>query len=135
MSITNPNPFFYSFFLSFLFIFVSVKIGIFYSIFYAALALLVASCMWVFFQTLDPRIPKWKLKESLIGTNPGKYSILIISTDSFITDEKSPHFVLWRHFFAIQTIFISCGFFLCIFRSWFSSNATARKRWKYVNLV
>lgn len=48
-----------------------VKIGIFYSIFYAALAALVALCMWVFFQTLDPRIPKWKLKESIIGTNPG----------------------------------------------------------------
>lgn len=28
--------------------------------------------MWVFFQTLDPRIPKWRLRESLIGTNPGK---------------------------------------------------------------
>ncbi|KAL5281664.1 nrv2 family protein [Megaselia abdita] len=27
--------------------------------------------MWVFFQTLDPRIPKWTLDESLIGTNPG----------------------------------------------------------------
>lgn len=55
----------------FLLFFIPVKIGIFYSIFYAALAALVALCMWVFFQTLDPRIPKWKLKESLIGTNPG----------------------------------------------------------------
>lgn len=55
----------------FLLVFIPVKIGIFYSIFYAALAALVALCMWVFFQTLDPRIPKWKLKESLIGTNPG----------------------------------------------------------------
>lgn len=27
--------------------------------------------MWVFFQTLDPRYPKWKLEESIIGTNPG----------------------------------------------------------------
>lgn len=49
-----------------------VKIGIFYAIFYAALAVLVALCMWIFFQTLDPRIPKWKLRESLIGENPGK---------------------------------------------------------------
>lgn len=47
------------------------KIGIFYSIFYGILAALVAICMWVFFQTLDPRIPKWKLEASLIGTNPG----------------------------------------------------------------
>ncbi|CAH2021635.1 unnamed protein product [Acanthoscelides obtectus] len=35
------------------------------------LAALVAICMWVFFQTLDPRIPKWQLDRSLIGTNPG----------------------------------------------------------------
>lgn len=27
--------------------------------------------MWVFFQTLDPRIPKYQLKQSIIGTNPG----------------------------------------------------------------
>lgn len=43
----------------------------FYTIFYGVLAALVAICMWVFFQTLDPRIPKWKLDKSLIGTNPG----------------------------------------------------------------
>jgi sodium/potassium-transporting ATPase subunit beta len=36
--------------------------------------------MWVFFQTLDPRIPKWKLDESLIGTNPG----LLVLTDIFL---------------------------------------------------
>uniref|UniRef100_U5EXA6 Putative sodium/potassium-transporting atpase subunit beta-2 n=1 Tax=Corethrella appendiculata TaxID=1370023 RepID=U5EXA6_9DIPT len=47
------------------------KIGIFYIVFYAVLAALVAVCMWVFFQTLDPRIPKWQLSSSLIGTNPG----------------------------------------------------------------
>ncbi|KAG5680840.1 hypothetical protein PVAND_010321 [Polypedilum vanderplanki] len=47
------------------------KIGIFYTIFYGVLAALVAVCMWVFLQTLDPRIPKWQLHESLIGTNPG----------------------------------------------------------------
>lgn len=47
------------------------KIGIFYTIFYGVLAALVAICMWVFFQTLDPRIPKWRLEKSIIGTNPG----------------------------------------------------------------
>jgi len=30
--------------------------------------------MWGFFQTLDPRIPKWTLDGSLIGTNPGNLS-------------------------------------------------------------
>ncbi|CAG9823485.1 unnamed protein product [Phaedon cochleariae] len=47
------------------------KIIIFYLIFYGMLAALVAICMWVFFQTLDPRIPKWQLDSSLVGTNPG----------------------------------------------------------------
>lgn len=48
----------------------------FYTIFYGVLAALVAICMWVFFQTLDPRIPKWKLDKSLIGTNPGEFICL-----------------------------------------------------------
>lgn len=52
---------------------ISVRIGIFYSIFYAALAALLALCMWVFFQTLDPRIPKRRLEDSLIDTSPGKH--------------------------------------------------------------
>lgn len=47
------------------------KIGTFYIVFYSVLAALVALCMWVFFQTLDPRIPKWQMDQSLIGTNPG----------------------------------------------------------------
>ncbi|XP_060518777.1 sodium/potassium-transporting ATPase subunit beta-2 isoform X2 [Cylas formicarius] len=47
------------------------KIGLFYLVFYGMLAALVAICMWVFFQTLNPRIPKWQLDRSLIGTNPG----------------------------------------------------------------
>lgn len=49
----------------------AAKIGVFYLIFYGMLAALVAICMWVFFQTLDPRIPKWQLDRSIIGTNPG----------------------------------------------------------------
>ncbi|XP_034473185.1 sodium/potassium-transporting ATPase subunit beta-2 isoform X1 [Drosophila innubila] len=47
------------------------KIGIFYMAFYGVLAALVAICMWAFFQTLDPRIPKWTLDGSIIGTSPG----------------------------------------------------------------
>ncbi|XP_048518690.1 sodium/potassium-transporting ATPase subunit beta-2 [Dendroctonus ponderosae] len=47
------------------------KIGLFYLIFYGMLAALVAICMWVFLQTLNPRIPKWQLDRSIIGTNPG----------------------------------------------------------------
>ncbi|XP_065343929.1 sodium/potassium-transporting ATPase subunit beta-2-like isoform X1 [Cloeon dipterum] len=47
------------------------KIGVFYLIFYGILAAMFAAMLLVFFQTLDPRIPRWKLEESLIGTNPG----------------------------------------------------------------
>lgn len=55
----------------------TAKIGIFYTIFYGVLAALVAVCMWVFLQTLDPRIPKWQLHESLIGTNPGNFFLFL----------------------------------------------------------
>jgi len=41
-------------------------------VFYGVLAALVAICFWGFFQTLDPRIPRWQLERSIIGTNPGK---------------------------------------------------------------
>ncbi|PNF41573.1 Sodium/potassium-transporting ATPase subunit beta-2 [Cryptotermes secundus] len=47
------------------------KIGLFYLIFFGVLASLFAVCLWVFFQTLDPRIPTCKLSGSLIGTSPG----------------------------------------------------------------
>ncbi|XP_050101378.1 sodium/potassium-transporting ATPase subunit beta-2-like [Anopheles aquasalis] len=47
------------------------KIGTFYIIFYTFLAALVAFCMWVFLDTLDPRIPKWQVDQSLIGNSPG----------------------------------------------------------------
>ncbi|GBP78472.1 hypothetical protein EVAR_52278_1 [Eumeta japonica] len=49
----------------------SAKIALFYFTFYAALAILVAICMWTFLQLLDIRQPKWQLEESIIGTNPG----------------------------------------------------------------
>lgn len=51
--------------------FVSGKIILFYLIFYTVLATLFALMLWVFYQTLDPRIPKWQTDRSLIGTNPG----------------------------------------------------------------
>jgi hypothetical protein len=51
----------------------TAKIGLFYLIFYGVLAALFAVCLWVFFQTLDPRIPTCKLSGSLIGTSPGLY--------------------------------------------------------------
>lgn len=65
-------------FVHFDFLFFPAKILGFYTIFYGVLAALVAVCMWVFFQTLDPRIPKWRLDESLIGTNPGEFTFFLI---------------------------------------------------------
>lgn len=47
------------------------KIGLFYLIFYGVLAALVAICFWIFYLTIDPRIPTYRLERSLIGTNPG----------------------------------------------------------------
>lgn len=56
---------------SLLFIFISAKILLFYIIFYAALSGFFGAMMAVFFQTLLPGEPKWKLTQSLIGDNPG----------------------------------------------------------------
>ncbi|XP_050527292.1 sodium/potassium-transporting ATPase subunit beta-2-like [Daktulosphaira vitifoliae] len=47
------------------------QIGIFYSVFYITLVAIFSIVLWVFFQTLDPRIPTKQLDRSLIGTNPG----------------------------------------------------------------
>ena len=58
--------------INYLHLFYIGKIGLFYLIFYGVLAALVAICFWGFFQTLDPRIPRWQLERSIIGTNPGK---------------------------------------------------------------
>ncbi|KAF6214706.1 hypothetical protein GE061_009449 [Apolygus lucorum] len=47
------------------------KIGTFYLVFYLVLAAMFGIMLWIFYHTLDPRTPRWKLKESLIGTDPG----------------------------------------------------------------
>uniref|UniRef100_A0A0A9XCR1 Sodium/potassium-transporting ATPase subunit beta-2 n=1 Tax=Lygus hesperus TaxID=30085 RepID=A0A0A9XCR1_LYGHE len=47
------------------------KIGTYYLVFYLVLAAMFGIMLWIFYHTLDPRTPRWKLKESLIGTDPG----------------------------------------------------------------
>ncbi|KAF4527772.1 hypothetical protein B566_EDAN015828 [Ephemera danica] len=47
------------------------KIILFYLIFYAALTGFFAAMLAVFYQTLNTKMPKWKLEESIIGSNPG----------------------------------------------------------------
>ncbi|XP_073994939.1 nervana 2 [Rhodnius prolixus] len=47
------------------------KIGAFYLISYSVLASLFGIMLWTFYQTLDPRVPRWHLTESLIGQYPG----------------------------------------------------------------
>ncbi|KAK2576028.1 hypothetical protein KPH14_007380 [Odynerus spinipes] len=47
------------------------KILLFYVLFYAVLCGFFAAMLAVFYQTLDPKQPKWQLNSSLIGTNPG----------------------------------------------------------------
>ncbi|XP_034474154.1 sodium/potassium-transporting ATPase subunit beta-1 [Drosophila innubila] len=47
------------------------QLFLFYAIFYIILAILFAICMQGMLATVDNKIPKWRLEESLIGTNPG----------------------------------------------------------------
>uniref|UniRef100_A0A1B6GZX5 Sodium/potassium-transporting ATPase subunit beta n=2 Tax=Cuerna arida TaxID=1464854 RepID=A0A1B6GZX5_9HEMI len=47
------------------------KIGTFYLIFYCVLASMFGIMLWIFYHTLDPRMPRWILEESLIGKSPG----------------------------------------------------------------
>ncbi|XP_037026050.1 sodium/potassium-transporting ATPase subunit beta-2-like [Bradysia coprophila] len=47
------------------------KIVLYYVVFYAVLASFCACLFAVFWQTIDLEQPKWQLRESLIGTNPG----------------------------------------------------------------
>jgi sodium/potassium-transporting ATPase subunit beta len=50
----------------------TAKIILFYLVFYAALTGFFAAMLVVFYQTLDNKMPKWRLDESIIGSNPGK---------------------------------------------------------------
>ncbi|TMW50940.1 hypothetical protein DOY81_004013 [Sarcophaga bullata] len=47
------------------------QLFLFYMIFYTILAGLFTICMQGLFSTLNDREPRWKLHDSLIGTNPG----------------------------------------------------------------
>lgn len=58
----KPNISFYN---------ILAKILLFYVLFYAVLCGFFAAMLAVFYQTLDPKQPKWQLNSSLIGTNPG----------------------------------------------------------------
>ena len=42
----------------------------------------------VFYQTLDPKKPKWQLDSSLIGSNPGKYKIMILDIFQTIANNE-----------------------------------------------
>lgn len=50
---------------------ISGKIGTFYLIFYIVLASMFGIMLWIFYHTLDPRVPRWTLGDSLIGKSPG----------------------------------------------------------------
>ncbi|XP_063928147.1 sodium/potassium-transporting ATPase subunit beta-1-like [Zophobas morio] len=47
------------------------RLGLFYLVFNALLAAVFAIGIKVLLSTMDTNAPKWKLEESLIGTNPG----------------------------------------------------------------
>jgi len=48
-----------------------LKIGIFYIIYYALLAGFFMGMLLIFYQTLDPKIPRWQNTNGIIGGNPG----------------------------------------------------------------
>lgn len=49
-----------------------IKIFVFYCVYYTCLAAFWAACLQIFFLTLpDNRTPRWTMKASLIGNNPG----------------------------------------------------------------
>jgi len=48
-----------------------VKIVVFYVVYYTLLHIFFMVYLFIFFQTIDPKIPKWQTNESLIGENPG----------------------------------------------------------------
>jgi len=48
-----------------------VKIIVFYVVYYTLLAIFFMAYMLIFFQTIDPKIPRWQTTESIIGGNPG----------------------------------------------------------------
>lgn len=47
------------------------KIGIFYLIYYTLLTLYFLVMLYIFYQTLDDKAPKWQTSSSIIGENPG----------------------------------------------------------------
>ncbi|XP_039279252.1 sodium/potassium-transporting ATPase subunit beta-2 [Nilaparvata lugens] len=47
------------------------KILLFYLIFYSVLASMFGIMLWIFYHTLDPRVPRWTLDQSLVGNVPG----------------------------------------------------------------
>jgi len=48
-----------------------LKIILFYCVYYSLLTGFWLACMYVFFMTVPNEHPKWRLEESIIGTNPG----------------------------------------------------------------
>ncbi len=48
-----------------------MKIGVFYVIYYTLLTLYFLAMLWIFYQTLDDKEPKWQNANGIIGTNPG----------------------------------------------------------------
>lgn len=54
--------------------FIPAITGAFYACFFSVLALLFAICMKGLLATLNYEKPRWILEESIIGTNPGKFT-------------------------------------------------------------
>jgi len=79
-----------------------IKIFVFYCIYYTALAAFWVACLQIFFITISEHEPRWTLKESLIGANPGvglrpgtsdekiDSSLYIFNLKDYSTDPTNP---------------------------------------------
>ncbi|KAK6061076.1 hypothetical protein COOONC_01260 [Cooperia oncophora] len=55
------------------------QITVFYIIFYTCLAAFWIACLAIFLNTLDPKVPRFYGKGTIIGINPGKSYMLHIN--------------------------------------------------------
>jgi hypothetical protein len=64
----------------------SVKITVFYIIFYSCLAAFWIACLAIFLSTVDPELPRFYGKGTIIGANPGRFNFSLCKIElSMIT--------------------------------------------------
>lgn len=101
---------------------------IFYTCFFAGLAVLFSICMKGMLATLSYQKPKWTLKDSLIGTNPGKHTLAHLSTrgDSFRTVHSGIACILFERTFQAMSRATHVAFYKRFYTQFKSSTNLAK---------